>query len=466
MSEPKPIPMPTIISTPMHIYAARRARLAEHMQTQGGGIAIIANAPEVMRNRDVEYPYRHDSYFYYLSGFCEPDAVIVIVADEQAEAILFCRDKDPEHAIWHGFRHGPEGAREHLGFDAAYSLLTLDQQMPRLLANAPALYHAQGSIATLDGRLQTWMQSLGHQARNGVRTPAATHDVHAILNEMRVIKDDIEIVIMRKAASISADAHCRAMQFTRPGQTEYQLEAELLHEFRRQGAAAPAYPAIVATGANACVLHHNPDHAVIRPGELVLIDAGCEYQGYASDITRTYPASGKFSAAQKTLYEIVLAAQLAAIAAVRPGARFMDPHQAAVRVLAQSMLDTGLLKRSQCGSVDEVIANGDYLQFFMCKTSHWLGMDVHDVGDYHEAENPGPNPWRILQPGMCLTIEPGIYILPAPGVPEQYWNTGIRIEDDVLVTGEGHEVLSKFVPKTVAGIEELMARGGRPASDA
>ncbi|MFZ6873285.1 aminopeptidase P N-terminal domain-containing protein [Undibacterium sp. Di27W] len=440
-----------------HIYANRRARLMAHMRALGGGVAIIANAAVVMRNRDVEYPYRHDSYFYYLSGFSEPNAVIVLVAGAQSESILFCLEQDPEHAIWHGFRHGPAGAREHFGFDAAYVATALDEQMPGLLANAPALYHAQGSNARLDAGLQSWLHKLRQQARNGIRLPAVTHDVHAILDEMRLIKDETEIAVMRKAASISAVAHARAMQFTRPGQTEYQLEAELLHEFHRQGAAAPAYPAIVASGANACVLHHNPGATVIKAGELLLIDAGCEYQGYASDISRTYPVSGKFSAVQKTLYEIVLAAQMAAIAAVRPGARFMDPHQAAIRVLAQGMLDCGLLDSEQCGSVDNVISNGSYRQFFMCRTSHWLGMDVHDVGAYQEPADAKENPWRILRPGMCLTIEPGIYILPAPGVPEQYWNTGIRIEDDVLVTEDACEVLSHAVPKTVVEIEALMA---------
>ena len=306
--------------------------------------------------------------------------------------------------------------------------------------------------------MQSWLHSLRQLARDGVRLPAFIHDVHAILDDMRLIKDETEIALMRKAASISAAAHTRAMQFTRPGQTEYQLEAELLHEFHRQGAAGPAYPAIVASGANACVLHHNPSAKVIQAGELVLIDAGCEYQGYASDISRTYPVSGKFSTAQKTLYEIVLAAQLAAIAAVRPGARFMDPHQAAVRVLAQGMLDCGLLERQQYGSVDDVISKGSYRQFFMCRTSHWLGMDVHDVGDYHEPAGSGENPWRILRPGMCLTIEPGIYILPAPDVPEQFWNIGIRIEDDVVVTEDACEVLSLAVSKTVEEIEALMAK--------
>ncbi|MFZ6756009.1 aminopeptidase P N-terminal domain-containing protein [Undibacterium sp. Ji50W] len=446
---------------PSH-YAARRARLIAHMRAQGGGVAIIANAPEVIRNRDVEYPYRHDSYFYYLSGFSEPDAIIVIVVGEQAQSILFCRDKDAEQAIWHGFRHGPEGAREHFGFNAAYSLSTLDNMMPTLIKNVAALYHAQGSNAALDARVQTWMHAVRLQARTGVRAPAHLHDVHAVLNEMRIIKDSAELAIMRHAASISAQAHCRVMRFTRPGQTEYQLEAELLHEFHRQGATAPAYPAIVAAGAHACVLHHNPSATLAQAGELILVDAGCEYQGYASDITRTFPATGKFTAAQETMYELVLAAQLAAIAAVRPGASFMAPHDAAVRVLAAGMLTTSLLDSQQCGTVEDVIANGDYRQFFMCRTSHWIGMDVHDAGDYLEpvngiAQSDKEIPWRILRPGMSLTIEPGIYVRPTPGVPEQYWNIGIRIEDDVVVTDDGCEILSSAVPKTVAAIEELMA---------
>jgi Xaa-Pro aminopeptidase len=286
------------------------------------------------------------------------------------------------------------------------------------------------------------------------------HDVRVPLNEMRLFKDASEIASMKRAASISGDAHARAMRFSRPGVTEYQIEAELLHEFRSHGSDAPAYNSIVATGSNACVLHYRAGAAVLQEGDLVLIDAGCEYESYASDITRTYPANGKFSDAQKTLYEIVLDAQHAAIAAVKPGNRFIDPHDAALRVLVQGMLDTGLLDKAKLGSLDDVIAKGDYRQFYMHRTSHWIGMDVHDVGEYREAADAGDakneKPWRILRPGMALTIEPGIYVRPGPGVPEQYWNIGIRIEDDAVVTDKGCDIISNAAPKTVAEIESTM----------
>jgi Xaa-Pro aminopeptidase len=438
----------------MNPYANRRAALIAQMQANGGGVAIIPTAMEVMRNNDVEYAYRHDSYFYYLSGFTEPDAVIVLVAGAQPQSILFCREKDNEHAIWHGFRHGPEGARASFGFDAAFPISALEQHMTALLANAPALYFGVGRSPALDGQVQRWLGALRRQARSGLAAPGITYDVLALLDEMRLIKDDEEVAIMRQAASISAGGQLRAMRFARPGMTEYQVEAELLHEFRRHGADAPAYPAIVAAGANACVLHHNPGATRLQDGDLLLIDAGCEFDSYASDITRTFPVNGRFSGPQQTIYEIVLAAQIEAIAAVRPGNRFIDPHDAAVRVLAQGMLDTGLIDRNKLGGLDDVIAGGAYRQFFMCRTSHWLGMDVHDVGAYRA---PDEGPWRMLRPCMAMTVEPGIYIRPAPGVPEQYWHIGIRIEDDVVVTPDGCDILSAGVPKTVAGIEAAMA---------
>lgn len=448
----------------MKQFAQRRARLLDHMRRNGGGVAIIATACERMRNSDVEYPFRHDSYFYYLSGVTEPEAVIVLVAQaggERGQALLFCREKDPEHEIWHGFRHGPEGARTHFGFDAAFPIAELDARIPGLLSRAPALYASVGHDAALDARLAAWLSALRRQGRAGARVPAAIHDVHLLLDEMRLIKDDSEIASMRAAAAISAQAQVRAMRFARPGVTEYQIEAELLHQFRSCGAAAPAYPSIVATGANTCVLHHNAGAAIVGQGDLILIDAGCEFDSYASDITRTFPAAGKFGAAHRTIYEIVLAAQAAALTAVRPGMAFNQVHDAAVAVLAQGMLDTGLLDKTKLGSVEDVIANGHYRRFFMCRTSHWLGLDVHDVGAYREAASQtegGPEaPWRRLAPGMTLTVEPGIYIRPAPDLPQQYWNIGVRIEDDVLVTHGACDILSNGVPKTVADIEMLMA---------
>ncbi|MGH8809230.1 MAG: aminopeptidase P N-terminal domain-containing protein [Noviherbaspirillum sp.] len=443
----------------MKSYAARRAALIAQMHAKGGGVAIIPTAPEVMRNRDADYPYRHDSYFYYLSGFTEPEAVIVLVAGKTDQAILFCREKNLEREIWDGYRYGPEAAREAFGFDVAHPIAALDSEIPKLMADAPALFYALGNNSKLDAQVQAWMQSVRMQARAGVAAPSTVHDVHVLLDEMRLFKDEDEVAIMKRAATIAADAHRRAMQAARPGLREYHLEAELLHEFRRRGSQFPAYGSIVATGANACVLHYRASDAEIKDGDLLLIDAGCELDSYASDITRSFPANGKFSGPQKTLYEIVLAAQAAAIECTRPGNRFMDGHDAAVRVLAQGMLDTGLLDRNKVGSLDDVIEKGAYRQFYMHRTGHWLGMDVHDVGEYREAAAlQGEKPWRKLEPGMVLTIEPGIYVRPEPGVPEPFWNIGIRIEDDALVTDGGCEVITEAAPKTVADIEAVMKR--------
>ena len=447
----------------------RRARLMQRIQQAGGGVAIVPTAPEVMRNSDAEYPYRHDSYFYYLSGFMEPEAYVVLVAPAAgaARALLFCREKNAEREIWDGYRYGPQAAAAAFGFDAAFDVAQLDVELPKLLAGMPALYYALGRDGGIDAQVRGWLSAVRGQARSGVTAPAAVHDIRPLLDEMRLFKDAGEIAIMRRAATISGGAHARAMRLSAPGKTEYQIEAELLHEFRQAGAEAPAYTSIVATGANACVLHYRAGAAVLQDGDLVLIDAGCEYAGYAADITRTYPANGRFSSAQQQLYEIVLAAQQAAIAAARPGAGFNDGHDAAVRILAQGMLDTGLLPRDRVGNLDDVIEKGDFRQFYMHRTGHWLGMDVHDVGDYREAANPGGHaaadsagavarPWRRLQPGMVLTVEPGLYVRPAEGVPEAYWNIGIRIEDDVAITDTGCEVLSASAPKSVAEIEAVM----------
>jgi Xaa-Pro aminopeptidase len=442
----------------MTAYAARRSKLIAHMQAHGGGVAIIPTAPEVMRNSDAEFPYRHDSYFYYLSGFIEPEAVIVLIAGTSSKSILFCREKNLEREIWEGFRYGPEAACTAFGFDAALPISELDAEIPKLLADMPALYYGVGRDAKLDAQVQSWLSAVRRQDRAGIAAPTAFHDLHPILNEMRLFKDAGEIANMKRAAEISASAHARAMRFSRPGMTEYQIEAELLHEFRRHGSEAPAYTSIVATGSNACVLHYRAGSSVLRDGDLVLIDAGCEFESYASDITRTHPANGKFSVPQKELYEIVLAAQAAALDAVRPGKRFIDPHLAAVSVLAQGMLDTGLLDANKLGGIDDVITNGDYRQFYMHKTGHWIGMDVHDVGDYREAGEitATEKPSRILRPGMAMTVEPGIYVRPAAGVPEQYWNIGIRIEDDVIVSDSGCDIISHGAVKTVAEIEALM----------
>ena len=441
----------------MKPYSTRRASLLAQMQAQGGGIAIIPTAPEVMRNRDADYPYRHDSYFYYLSGFTEPDAVLVLIAGKQNQSILFCRDKNLEREIWDGFRYGPDVAREKFGFDQAFAVEQLDQEMPGLLSDAGAVFYTLGQNEKRDAQLQNWLQGVRAMGRSGVEAPAGIYDVQRLLDQMRLIKDDDEIAAMTRAGEISAAAHCRAMRLARPGLREYHLEAELLHEFRYNGAQAPAYGSIVATGANACVLHYRASDAELKDGDLVLIDAGCEFDSYAADITRTFPVNGKFTAPQKALYEIVFAAQVAAIAETRPGKRFMDGHDAAVRVLTQGMLDTGLLNGNKVGGVDDAIASGAYRQFYMHRTGHWLGMDVHDVGDYRDAGQTGAErPWRTLETGMVVTVEPGIYVRPAADVPEQYWNIGIRIEDDALVTPEGCRILSNAVPNAVAEIEALM----------
>ena len=438
-------------------FTRRRAKVMEKMHAQGGGVAIIPTAPEVMRNADADYPYRHDSYFYYLTGFPEPEAMLVLIAGDQDQSILFCRDKNEEREIWDGYRYGPAGAKAAFGFDVCLSIDSIDAELPKLMANAPALFYALGSQAELDEKIQRWLNAVRAQVRAGVSAPNAAFDIRAILNEMRLVKDETEIATMQRAADIAAQAHGRAMRCAKPGLREYHLEAELLHEFRRNGSQFPAYGSIVATGANACVLHYRAGDAELRDGDLVLIDAGCELDSYASDITRTFPVNGKFSGAQKALYEIVLEAQHQAILATGPGKRFIDGHEAAVRVLAQGMLDTGLLNRDKVGALDDVIANEHYRQFYMHRTGHWLGMDVHDVGDYRDpAVSATEKPSRTLVPGMVLTIEPGIYVRPAEGVPEAFWHIGIRIEDDALVTLDGCHLFTHKAPKTITDIQALM----------
>ncbi len=432
--------------TDINVYARRRAALLAEMQS---GIAIVPTAPERVRNRDSEYLYRFDSYFYYLCGFQEPQAVLVLIAGAQPQSLLFCREKNLERETWDGFRFGPDAAREAFGVDAAYPIGQLDEKLPALMANQAALYYAPGMDADWDARIMRWLNQVRAQSRTGVSAPQRIHDVRAALDEMRLVKDAQELALMRRAAGISAKAHERAMRATRPGRMEYEIEAELLYEFRRSGAQFPAYWPIVAGGANACVLHYSDNKARLEDGELLLIDAGCELDGYASDITRTFPVNGKFSGAQKDIYELVLAAQTAAIAATRPGAAWDAPHEAAVRVLAQGMIDFGLCQ----GSLDQVLESGDYKRFYMHRTGHWLGLDVHDAGEY-KLEGK----WRPLAAGMTLTVEPGCYIRAAAGVPEAYWNIGVRIEDDALVTENGCELITAATPKSIADIEALVGK--------
>lgn len=430
---------------PRH-YIDRRKSL---MQAMGAGVAVIPTAPEAARNRDSHYPYRSDSYFYYLTGFTEPEAVLLLVAGEQPKSILFCRDKDMEREIWDGFRHGPEGAQARFGFDEAYSITRLDELAPRFLANQPRLFHAFGAEAAWDNRLACWLNQLRAQSRSGASAPSEMVDPRAWLDEMRLIKSEQELDVMRRAAKISVEAHKQAMQVTRPGMMEYEIEAALLHQFYRHGSRAPAYSSIVAGGANACVLHYVENNQRLHDGELLLIDAGCELECYASDITRTFPVNGRFSAAQRDIYELVLAAQQAAIDNVRPGCHWNEPHEAALDVLIRGFIDFGLCK----GSPESVLESGDYRRFYMHRTGHWLGLDVHDAGEYKQADGN----WRTLQPGMTLTVEPGCYIRPADDVPKAFWNIGVRIEDDALVTAQGCELLTADAPKTVAEIESLMA---------
>lgn len=426
-------------------YLQRREVLSRRLK---GGVAIVPTAPERMRNRDSDYPYRFDSYFYYLTGFGEPESVFVLVGGKNPRAILFCREKNPERELWDGVRCGPRAARKTYGFDETWPIETLDEKLPQLLANKDSVYYPTGMDASWDTRVIGWVNQVRGQARSGVSAPGDIRDIRVILDEMRLIKDDHEIGVMRRAAAISAAAHCRAMQATRAGRMEFEIEAELLHEFKRNGSQFPAYSSIVAGGANACILHYRENNARLKRGDILLIDAGCELDGYASDITRSFPVDGRFSKAQREIYELVLAAQAAAIASVRPGKSWQAPHDAAVRVLVRGFIKLGLCK----GSVSDVIASGDYRRFYMHRTGHWLGLDVHDAGEYKQD-----GAWKTLRPGMVLTVEPGCYIRPAPNVPKQYWNIGIRIEDDVLVTKTGCEVITAAAPKTVAQIEALMA---------
>ena len=426
------------------VYARRRARLAARL---GNGVAIVPTAPECLRNRDAHYPYRYDSYFYYLTGFREPEAVLVLVGGETPRSMLFCREKNAEREIWDGFRYGPEAAREAFAFDEACSITELDARMPDLLADRPAVQVHLGSDPLWDGRVLGWVNAVRGRARSGVAAPGDLRDVRVLLDDMRLIKDGHEVALMRRAGDISAAAHRLAMQAARPGVAEYAVEAVLQHEFRRCGAQAPAYTPIVAGGVNACVLHYVENNAILADGDLLLIDAGCELDGYASDITRTFPVNGRFSGAQRDVYELVLAAQAAAIAMVKPGAHWNAPHDAAVAVLAQGFIDLKLLG----GTLDAVLEQESYKQFYMHRTGHWLGLDVHDAGEYKTGGE-----WRELQPGMVLTVEPGCYIRPGPGVPEAFAHIGIRIEDDALVTVGGCEILSAAAPKNVADIEALM----------
>ncbi len=430
----------------------RRARLIAEMRAHGGGIAAVPTAPEAIRNADTQYPYRPDSHCYYLSGFPEPEAVVVLIAGREegdSRQILFCREKNPEREIWDGFRYGPDAAREIFAFDEAFPIAELAPRLADWTCDQPALYTPLGLYPAWDQTITATLNEVRNRVRTGIAAPEAVVVVRGLLGAMRVVKDGEELKLMRRAAEISSDAHRRAMQRTRPGWFEYQVEAELAHEFLRAGALSPAYPSIVASGPNACVLHYRENNRQTQADDLLLIDAGCEFQGYAADVTRTFPVGGKFSGPQKAVYELVLAAQLACIDAVRPGRAFHDYHQVAERVLAQGLIDLKLCE----GTLDAVLESGAYKQFYMHRAGHWLGLDVHDVGLYRVGGES-----RLLEPGMVLTVEPGCYIRPADKVPEPFWDIGVRIEDDILVTAAGNDNLTGSTPKTVADVEAACGR--------
>ena len=417
-----------------------------------GSIAILPAAPVRERNRDVEYPYRQDSDFYYVTGYEEPEAVAVLLPKrKRGEYVLFCRERDPEMELWNGKRSGLEGACADYGADDAFPIGDIDDILPGLLENQSRVYYAMGYYSDFDQRMIGWVNRVRTRSNAGVTSPAEFVALDNVLHEMRLMKSRGEIRAMTRAMEISSAAHIRAMGACRPGMTEYEVEAELNYEFMRAGSRRAAYPSIVAGGANACVLHYVENRDTLRDGDLLLIDAGAEYDYYASDITRTFPVNGRFSKTQRALYDVVLEAQEAAIEMVKPGNHWNEPHEAAVEVLAEGLVALGLIK----GRASTVIKKGRYRKFYVHRTGHWLGMDVHDVGDYKiEGE------WRVLEPGMVMTVEPGLYVAPGDKqVARKWWNTGIRIEDDVLVTKTGNKVLTAAAPKSADDIEAIVGQG-------
>jgi Xaa-Pro aminopeptidase len=423
----------------------RDALIAAMRRHSGGGLALMPTSAEVVRNRDSTYPYRHDSYFYYLTGFPEPEAVVALVADDKGDRhVLFCREKHPERETWDGFRYGPDAAKDIFGFDEAHPIGELDRMLPDFASDRPALYTPVGMHADWDRRVAATLNEVRSRVRTGVSAPDEIVDLRGTLDRMRLVKDAHELALMRRAGAISSEAHRRAMARARPGWHEYEVEAELAHEFLKSGAQSVAYPSIVASGPNACVLHYRDNDRLMADGDLLLIDAGCEYRGYASDITRTFPVNGRFTGPQKDVYELVLAAQHACLDAVRPGVPYHDYHEVAERVLAQGLIDLKLIE----GPLDAALESGSYKRFYMHRAGHWLGMDVHDAGLYQEKGESVK-----LEPGMVLTVEPGLYIRAGDGVPAHFADIGVRIEDDVVVTADGIENLTGGTPKTVAEVE-------------
>ena len=429
-------------------FARRRKNMMGLMEPNS--IAIIPSARDQVRSRDTEFPFRQDSDFYYLTGFEEPDAVLVLVPGRRhGQFVMFCRERDPTMELWDGYRAGPEGACEKYQADDAFPVGDIDDILPGLLEGRERVYYSMGRVADFDRRIMGWVNSIRAQVRTGAVPPGEFTDLDHMLHELRLIKSAAELRLMRQAGAITVRAHQRAMQFCRPGVYEYQLEAELQHEFTMAGARHPAYSSIVGGGHNACVLHYVENRDKLKDGDLVLIDAGCEYQYYAADVTRTFPVNGKFSKEQRAIYDIVLKSQLAAIDAVRPGNHWNESHDATVKVITEGLVKLGLLK----GRVSSLIKNEAYKEFYMHKAGHWLGLDVHDVGDYRVDDE-----WRLLEAGMVLTIEPGIYIAPDNKKVAAKWRgIGVRIEDDVAVTADGNEILTAELPKTADDIEAIMA---------
>mgnify|MGYP000046762125 FL=1 len=429
-------------------YAARRKDLMSMMADNS--IAVIAAAPEKVRSKDTLYPYKQSTNFSYLSGFSEPCAVMLLIPNrQQGECVLFCRDKDPLRETWDGLRLGPIEAKQALAFDDAFPIDDIDDILPGLLEGKSHIYYSAGKDKAFDKQLIQWVDEVTLDKESDSEPCCEQVDLDHLLAELRLIKSAAEIKLMRKAADISAEAHCRAMRFCQPGQYEYQLQAEIEHQFMMSGATGPAYTSIVGGGKNACILHYIENQSALKSGDLVLIDAGCEYQNYAADITRTFPVNGKFSTAQAAIYDVVLAAQTAAINCISPGVTYDQANKATIEVITQGLVELGILK----GDVDQLIAEGAYREFYMHSVSHWLGMDVHDVGDYKIN-----NQWRVYEAGMLLTIEPGIYIAADNQNVDKKWRgIAVRIEDDILVTKAGREVLTDGVPKQRDQIESLMA---------
>jgi Xaa-Pro aminopeptidase len=430
-------------------YAKRRKTLMQ--QVGADGIVILPAAAEIIRNGDAVYPFRQQSDFYYLTGFDEPEAVLVLAPKrKEGEYILFNRVRDRDREIWDGPRAGQEGARNDFLADQAFPISEFESMLPDLLTGRETVHYPLGMNLGFDKQLLQAMNTLRAKIRSGATSPVGFVDITHCLHEMRLFKSPAEIATMQKAVDITAKAHIRAMQLCEPGMNEYELEAALLYEFQRHGARYPAYNSIVGAGRNSCILHYVNNNQKIMDGDIVLIDAGAEYHTYAADITRTFPANGRFSAEQRAIYELVLASQLAAIKAVKPGAIWTAMQDVIVRIITEGLIDLGILK----GNADDLIEKQAYFPFYMHRSGHWLGLDVHDAGRYKID-----NKWRKLEPGMALTIEPGIYISPdVPGVHQRWHNIGVRIEDNVVVTEKGRDVLSHEIPKTVGDIEALMAR--------